>query len=141
MNLRRPARYRPVRARWHSSAVSLFAACLFLGACASTDPESEPVSLIVTHGGERYGLRLVAAGGVRINARLKPVLELGDGAIVRLDSRSITPDSAYFAEPPVASIAVSGQRLTGTLRVSVCVENASYCQSLILPVDQALPRS
>ena len=42
-------------------------------------------------------LRLVAAPGVRINARLKPAIELDDGTVLRFDSPSLTPDSAYFA--------------------------------------------
>src|SRR3989454_3755497 len=41
-------------------------------------------------------LRLVVAPGVRINARLKPALELDDGTVLRFDSPLVTPDSAYL---------------------------------------------
>ena len=48
-------------------------------------------------------LRLEAAPGVRINARLKPALELDDGTVVRFDSPCVTADSAYFAAAPTAA--------------------------------------
>ena len=64
-------------------------------------------------------LTLVAAPGVRINARLKPALELDDGTVVRFDSPRVTADTAYFASPPTAAVPHGASR-RGTLRLSVC---------------------
>ena len=78
-------------------------------------------------------LRLVAAPGVRINARLKPALELDDGTIVRFDSPRVTPDSAYFAAAPTAA-PPAGRPRRGTLRVSVCPSGERICRSVELAV-------
>ena len=77
-------------------------------------------------------LRLVAAPGVRINARLKPALELSDGTVLRFDSPSVTPDSAYFAAAPTAAPPEGARR--GTLRVSVCSSGEAICRSLAIAV-------
>jgi len=77
-------------------------------------------------------LRLVAAPGVRINARLKPALELDDGTVLRFDSPLLTPDSAYYAAPPVAAPPRSAHR--GTLRASICRSGEGICQSVRLAV-------
>src|SRR2546430_10754654 len=71
-------------------------------------------------------LRLEAAPGVRINARLKPALELDDGTVVRFDSPCVTADSAYFAAAPTA--APPGGARRGTLRASVCSSRESICR-------------
>ena len=73
-------------------------------------------------------LRLVAAPGVRINARLKPALELDDGTVVRFDSPRLTADSAYFAAAPTAATPRAARR--GTLRVSICPSGEAICRSL-----------
>src|SRR5256712_12310317 len=77
-------------------------------------------------------LRLVAAPGVRINARLKPALELDDGTVLRFDSPRVTPDSAYFAAAPTAAPPEGARR--GTLRVSVCPSGEGICRSLEIAV-------
>jgi len=77
-------------------------------------------------------LRLVAAPGVRINARLKPALELDDGTVVRFDSPRLTADSAYFAAAPTA--ATPGAARRGTLRVSICPSGEGICRSLEIAV-------
>ena len=77
-------------------------------------------------------LRLVAAPGVRINARLKPALELDDGTVVRFDSPRRTADSAYFAAAPTAAPPEGARR--GTLRVSVCPSGEGLCRSLEVAV-------
>ncbi len=77
-------------------------------------------------------LRLVAAPGVRINARLKPALELDDGTVVRFDSPRRTADSAYFAAAPTAATPRAARR--GTLRVSVCPSGEAICRSLEIAV-------
>ncbi len=73
-------------------------------------------------------LRLVAAPGVRINARLKPALELADGTVLRFDSPHLTPDFAYFAATPTAAPPRGARR--GTLRVSVCPSGETVCRSI-----------
>jgi len=77
-------------------------------------------------------LRLVAASGVRINARLKPALELDDRTVLRFDSPLVTPDSAYFAAAPTAAPHEGARR--GTLRVSVCPSGEAICRSLEIAV-------
>ena len=77
-------------------------------------------------------LRLEAAPGVRINARLKPALELDDGTVVRFDSPCVTADSAYFAAAPTAATPRAARR--GTLRVSVCPSGEGLCRSLEIAV-------
>ena len=77
-------------------------------------------------------LRLVAAPGVRINARLKPALELYDGTVVRFDSPHVTADSAYYAAPPTAAPPRGAHR--GTLRASICRSGEGICQSVRLAV-------
>jgi len=78
-------------------------------------------------------LRLVAASGVRINARLKPALELEDGTVVRFDSPRLTADSAYFAAAPTAVAPRSGSRY-GTLRLSVCPSGQRICRLVEMAV-------
>jgi len=77
-------------------------------------------------------LRLMAAPGVRINARLKPALELEGGMVLRFDSPYLTADSAYFAAPPTAALPSGPRR--GTLRVSVCPSGERLCRSLEMTV-------
>jgi hypothetical protein len=75
-------------------------------------------------------LRLIAAPGVRINARLKPALELDGGTVVRFDSPLLTPDSDYFAAPPTAASAPPRGAHRGALRVSVCPAREQICRSV-----------
>ncbi|HEX4575321.1 MAG TPA: hypothetical protein VH158_09330 [Gemmatimonadales bacterium] len=77
-------------------------------------------------------LALAAAPGVRINARLKPALELADGTVLRFDSPHLTPDSAYFAAAPTVTPPAGARR--GTLRLSVCLPRERICRLLALPV-------
>ena len=76
-------------------------------------------------------LTLVAAPGIRINARVKPALELPDGAVLRFDSPHQTPDSAYFTRPPTSSLPGEWRR-EGTLRASVCEADELVCRSVVL---------
>jgi len=78
-------------------------------------------------------LRLVAAPGVRINARLKPALELDDGTVLRFDSPRVTSDSAYFAAAPTVATTPSGGR-HGTLRLSVCPAGERLCRLVVMAV-------
>ena len=77
-------------------------------------------------------LALIAAPGIRINARVKPALELPDGAVLRFDSPHQTPDSAYFTRPPTSSLSGEWRRAEGTLRASVCEADELVCRSVVL---------
>ena len=75
---------------------------------------------------------LVAAPGLRINARVKPALELPDGTVLRFDSPHQTPDSAYFTRPPTLALPGEQRRAEGTLRASVCEVDQLACRSVVL---------
>jgi hypothetical protein len=74
----------------------------------------------------------VPAAHIKLNARLKPALELTDGSVLRFDAERLTPDSAYFAEPPVAILPGKHARVRGILRASVCESDAPVCRALVL---------
>ena len=78
-------------------------------------------------------VRLDAAPGVRINARLQPVLELDDGTHVAFASDSITADSSYFTGSPRALLATVRAR-RGILRASACPATVLGCRSITLDV-------
>ena len=94
---------------------------------------SDLVTLYGSGGGGRRTLRLEAAPGVRINARLPPTLEWRDGQRVTFTTDSITTDSSYFSASPGATIdARHGTR--GTLRASVCPASGRVCVSVRLNI-------
>jgi hypothetical protein len=87
----------------------------------------------VTTRAELAGTRLVLEAGphLKINARLAPALELdGGGTVVRFTARRLTPDSAYFAEPPSATLPGRHPAVHGTLRASVCRDDEQVCRSV-----------
>jgi hypothetical protein len=100
-------------------------------ACARVSPP-----LTLERHPEPAGLRLVLhpKAGARINARLKPALELADGSVLRFDADQLSPDSAYFAEPPELIVA-RGTTLHGRLRASVCDEGEHLCRLITLDVS------
>jgi hypothetical protein len=77
-------------------------------------------------------LLLVAAPGFRINARVKPALELSEGGVLRFDSPDLTADSAYYTRPPTAVVPRATRSVAGTLRASVCAEHELVCRSVTL---------
>lgn len=86
---------------------------------------------------EAGGLRLtlIAAPGARINARLRPSLELENGPVLRFDSPRVTPDSAYFADAPTAWAPPGTSLGRGVLRASVCPAGEKVCRTVTLEVD------
>jgi hypothetical protein len=103
---------------------------LGIAACAS-----EPATLLRLESaaaGADTRLTLVPAPNIKLNARIKPALELADGRILRFDSSDLTVDSAYFASPPTATLPGRHGRVRGTVRVSVCENDAPVCRSLEL---------
>lgn len=118
------------RSRW-------VAICFLLGlgmyACRP-EPSFDPVRL---EAGVRDGKKVVAAipaSGLRINARVPPALELGNGAVVRLAAGRVLPDSSYFVEPPWG-VWPAGVRLRGVLRVSFCRVTEALCRTTSIPID------
>ncbi len=99
----------------------------FLTACR---PETSLVRLVVQAGAAETRLTLVATPGARINARLKPALEFEDGTVLRFDSPHLTPDSSYFSDAPIATVAGGFRRIHGTLRASVCPEGEKVCRTV-----------
>ncbi len=97
--------------------------------CAA-DPAA-PLGVEYSPAGDSTRLTLVPASGVRINARLKPALELPDGTVLRFDSPRLTADSAYFAERPSALVAGPRKDVRGTLRASICGDEP-VCRGVVL---------
>ena len=114
--------------------LALLAACAAEGARAPNG--APPLALRTVPAGDSLRLLLEPAPGWKINARVKPVLESADGARLRFDAPGLTPDSAYFAEPPVAVVAARGghRLIQGTLRASVCAAGEAVCRVVTLAV-------
>jgi hypothetical protein len=105
---------------------------------ACTVPPDPAVPLRVTRSSDDGSTRLtlVASPGIRINAQLKPALELPDGTALRFDSPHLTPDSAYFTEPPTVRVEGPWRGLHGTLKASICGEEPTcrpFVQEVSLP--------
>ena len=116
--------------RW--PVLAAVAVAFLAGGCRRA-AESAPVLHVASeHSAGTTRLSLVAAPGIRINARVKPALELPDGTILRFDSPYQTADSSYFIRPPTAALAGERQRVEGTLRASVCETGALVCRSVVL---------
>lgn len=106
-----------------------------LGLLFACRPAAAPPLTVERHA-EAGRLRLVLRPrtGARINARLKPALELADGTILRFDAVGLSPDSAYFAEPPELTLP-AGASVRGHLRASVCKEGEHICRLITLEVS------
>lgn len=102
-----------------------------LASCRGANP-SGPLRVESAPAGANTRLTLLASPGLKLNARLKPALELPDGRVIRFDSPHLTADSAYFADPPTAIAAGRQGRWRGKLRASVCDAGASVCRSVEL---------
>jgi hypothetical protein len=112
---------------------------MLLAACARVEPQptaGRPLVVRMIPAGDSLRLELMVARGWKINARLKPVLESQDGALVGFDSPLLTPDSAYFAAPPVAVVPGRAAAVRGTLRASVCAAGESVCRVVALEVSE-----
>ena len=114
------------------------AVVMLAGCRGAVAPPADLVRLVAAETGSLVRMTLVPAAGARINARLKPVLELADGTRVQFDSQLLTADSAYYAGQPEASMASRG-RIEGTLRVGVCPAGLDACLALALPIDIPAP--
>jgi hypothetical protein len=99
-------------------------------ACSAEPRAALPLRLEITRSGREALVTLVPAAGLKLNARLKPALELRDGTLLRFDSPHLTPDSAYFAQPPTAELRDHTGPIHGTLRASVCGVNELVCRAI-----------
>lgn len=88
-----------------------------------------PFRLAVERGGQVSRFRLIGRPGARINARLKPALELPDGTVLRFDSPHVTGDTAYFVDDPIVMATLGDDAHSGLLRVSVCPAGEKVCRS------------
>lgn len=106
---------------------------LIVAAVAACGP-TVPFRLAVERGGALRRFSLIAAPGVRINARLKPSLELEDGTVLRFDSPHLTEEHAYFADAPTLETAPESALHRGVVRASVCSTGERICRSFALAV-------
>ena len=102
----------------------------FAAACRHSAPDPAPLRVTATPSGPDTRLTLRAEAGLKINARLPPALELGDGAVLRFRTGLRTADSAYYAEPPSAVLPGQHTRVHGTLRASVCRDDEQVCRGV-----------
>ncbi len=100
--------------------------------CARERVPSGPLRLETTAAGPDTRLTLIPASYIKLNARVKPALELADGTVLRFDSAELTADSAYFSVPPTVVLPGRHERVRGTIRASVCENDAPVCRSLVL---------
>ncbi len=107
-------------------------ALAFSASCATPAKPAKALGVQTTLVGPDTRLTLITAPGLKVSALLKPALELNDGRVLRFDSPRLTPDSAYFAEPPSALTSGQHTELHGTLRASVCDEGAAVCRTVVL---------
>ena len=105
---------------------------LLAAACSGERDAGAPVRLKTSPAGEHTLVTLIPASHIKLNARLKPALELADGSVLRFDTPRLTADSAYFAEPPAAVLPGRHRRVRGTLRASVCENDAPVCRALVM---------
>lgn len=94
---------------------------------------SDHVSLVASGVRDERTLRLDAAPGARINARLPPALVLSDSTRFIFTSTSLTADSSYFTDSPTASVSTARAK-SGTLFASVCPAELLVCLSVKLDV-------
>ena len=107
-------------------------AAAFLASCSDAPARPAPLHLSTAPSGADTRVTLHAGPGLKVNARLAPALQLGDGSVLRFDAGRRTADSAYFAEPPSALWAGRHQSAHGTLHASVCYDRERVCRTLTL---------
>jgi hypothetical protein len=107
------------------------AAAVFVGCDPSPRPDA-PLYLSVAPQGPDTRVTLHAVPHLKINARLAPALELAGGTVLRFTASHLTPDSAYFTEPPSALVPGRHDRPHGTLHASVCRDDERVCRSVTL---------
>lgn len=104
----------------------------FTASCGVPPGRSEMLSIQSAPAGRHTEITLHAAPGLKVNARLKPALELTDGRVFRFDSPHLTPDSSYFTEPPSTLVAGRPAGVHGKLRASVCDAGGIVCRIVVV---------
>jgi hypothetical protein len=105
-----------------------------LGGCADRGTPA-PLALTTAPAGADTRITVTPAPGLKINARLKPALEMADGRVLRFDSPELTSDSAYFTAPPSVLVAGHHDRVQGTLHASICAVDEQVCRSVTVRLD------
>ena len=103
--------------------------------CRPSPRAEPPLHLTTSAAGSDTRLTLHAGPRLKINARLAPALELAGGGVLRFSAARLTPDSAYFAEPPSALLAGRHDRIRGTLHASVCGVDEQVCRTVTVVLD------
>jgi hypothetical protein len=103
-------------------------------ACSRPPTESGPLHVTTAPSGRDTRLTLHAAPHLKINARLAPALELGDGTVLRFGAGLLTADSAYYAEPPSSVLPGRHARVHGILRASVCRDDEQVCRAVRMEI-------
>jgi hypothetical protein len=103
-------------------------------ACSRPPAESGLLQVTTAPSGPDTRLTLHAGPHLKINARLAPALELGDGTVLRFYAGLLTADSGYYAEPPSAVLAGRHARVHGTLRASVCRDDEQVCRAVRMEI-------
>lgn len=109
---------------------------MLVAGIACTRPLAPEALVRLEVAGDRLTLHPTA--GARINAKVKPTLELAEGPLVFFDQGAVDADTSYFTEPPRADFRSTGMALRGTLRVGVCPAGMSVCRSLTIPISAPL---
>jgi len=117
--------------------VTLHLLLLFGGALGCRQPPraEAPLHLTTSAAGSDTRVTLHAGPHLKINARLAPALELAGGTVLRFSTGRLTPDSAYFAEPPSALLVGRHDHVRGTLHASVCGVDEQVCRSVTVELD------
>jgi hypothetical protein len=122
--------------RWNVPAwwvAGLVVAAAVVGCGRPSDvPALLHVTLAPDPDGQDTRVTLYAVSHLKINARLAPALETSGGTVLRFTGDHLTPDSAYFAEPPSAVLPGHHDQVHGTLRASVCDEGEQVCRIVSL---------
>ena len=127
-------RRRPWGSKAAGGTLTALVAAALLASCSGDPARPGPLQLTTAPSGPDTRVSLHAGPGLKVNARLAPALELGDGSVLRFDAGRRTADSAYFAEPPTALWAGRHRSAHGTLHASVCYEHERVCRSLTLEI-------
>jgi len=116
-------------------ALAGMALLLSAGACHGAPSAAPALRLESTPADADTRLTLVAAPDLKVSARLKPALELPDGALLRFDASALTADSAYFAVPATTLLRGRHLHVRGMLRASVCGVTELVCHSISLRIE------
>ena len=116
-------------------ALAGMALLLSAGACHGVPSAAPALRLESTPADADTRLTLVAAPDLKVSARLKPALELPDGALLRFDASALTADSAYFAVPATTLLRGRHPHVRGMLRASVCGVTELVCHSVSLRIE------